>query len=401
MTKDKVYFTGLNGIRFWAAFSVIFHHIEQTKFWVGMPSLWNTTVVDNIGHKGRIIFFVLSGFLITYLFLAEMNKTGTLNLKKFHIRRNLRVWPLYFVIVAFAFFVLPHIIDLVYKDGRHYNNMLEFNFGKKIVVFGLFLPNIARILWQPPILGVSQLWSIGVQEQFYMVWPALTRIFKKVFVQFIIVFIAVKVITEFGLKYWYEHYQTLNIHFASFNQVKTLIRLWELFAVEQLAIGALAAYIFFHQKMKILNFIYHPVTYIIIVGLYVYLFFIRVDFFAHVLVEGIIAAFLMLNISTNPTFFIKLENRFYNYLGNISYGIYMFHTIVIVVVLYYLQQMNLTSNSILFNILIYSFTIAITLGLSALSYKYFENYFLRLKSKFEVVKSYRKSGLVPNDGPDE
>jgi peptidoglycan/LPS O-acetylase OafA/YrhL len=108
--KEKVYFPGMNGIRFIAAFSVILHHIEQTKFWINIPAtnkypnIWGTMFCDNIGHKGRIIFFVLSGFLITYLFLAEIKKTGTLNLQKFHTRRALRVWPVYILTVLFALF---------------------------------------------------------------------------------------------------------------------------------------------------------------------------------------------------------------------------------------------------------------------------------------------------------
>ncbi len=77
--NEKVYFPGMNGIRFFAAFSVIFHHIEQTKFWINdpainnYPNLWHTMLCDNTGHKGRIIFFVLSGFP-DHVFVSCRNK---------------------------------------------------------------------------------------------------------------------------------------------------------------------------------------------------------------------------------------------------------------------------------------------------------------------------------------
>jgi len=66
----KVYFPGMNGIRFIAAFSVIFHHIEQNKFWINdpainnFPNIWGTMFCDNTGHKRRFIISLLSGILI-------------------------------------------------------------------------------------------------------------------------------------------------------------------------------------------------------------------------------------------------------------------------------------------------------------------------------------------------
>ena len=87
------YFPGLNGLRFFAAILVFFHHVEQHKYWIGLPNLWMDPtvptyplivfVIDNIGHQARVIFFVLSGFLVTYMFLAEKEQKGTINWKKF------------------------------------------------------------------------------------------------------------------------------------------------------------------------------------------------------------------------------------------------------------------------------------------------------------------------------
>lgn len=395
-SKDsKVYFPGLNGIRFFAAFSVIFHHVEQTKWWINdpatnqYPNLWLSMFCDNIGHKGRIIFFVLSGFLITYLFLAEINKTGTLNLRKFHTRRVLRVWPVYLIVVLFGFLLLPLYTNIPYHYGVSFNESIQEGYWLKFGFFFFMMANIARFLWQP-VLGISQLWSIAVQEQFYLVWPFLTRLFKNYFLPFVIFFIASKVSIEVLLKIYRENYEWFPNQIITLNRLSTIIKWWEIFAVDQLAIGALCAYLFFHKKMSILNFVYNKWVVVVTTIIYTYLFFIKVDFYGHTFVEGIIAAVLMLNISTNPKFPVKLENRTYNYLGNISYGIYLFHNIAMITVLNYMLKYSLFStNDIMFNVVFYAGTVVLTLAISAFSYKYIENYFLKLKSKYEVIKSTR------------
>jgi len=398
----KVYFPGMNGIRFIAAFSVIFHHIEQSKYWVEIPSVWNSVFVDNVGHKGRIIFFVLSGFLITYLFLAEIKKTGTIDLKKFHIRRNLRVWPLYLLIVLFSFFLLPLMNYLTcshcgFEFGpTSFNDLLSISFWQKFLVYFFMFANFGRFLW-PPIPGLSQLWSIGVQEQFYLFWPTFTRIFKKGFLPMVVSFILVKVIIEAIFRFYNYNWDTYQLPFINQLQLGTLIKFWEIFAVEQLALGGLAAYIFIEEKHRILNFIYNRFFAGFIVFIYIFLFFIRVDFYFHGFVEGLVATFLLLNISTNPRFPIKLEHPILNYLGNISYGIYLFHNIFIILTMNLLISFSFHENLVVFNIFLYLSSISLTLFFSGLSFKYFEMHFLKLKSKFEVVKSSRKINWGDNN----
>ena len=69
------------------------------------PNLYHDNkLIIELGGLGVIFFFVLSGFLITYLLLKEKEQTGTVNVKKFYARRVLRIWPLYFFIVLLGFF---------------------------------------------------------------------------------------------------------------------------------------------------------------------------------------------------------------------------------------------------------------------------------------------------------
>mgnify|MGYP000751166612 CR=1 FL=1 len=101
---SPIYFKGFNGVRFIAASAVIVHHIEEYKavYLFGRDDLWARPFVYQLGRLGVALFFVLSGFLITYLLLAEKQKTGTIAIRKFYIRRVLRIWPLYFLIVGFV-----------------------------------------------------------------------------------------------------------------------------------------------------------------------------------------------------------------------------------------------------------------------------------------------------------
>ena len=93
----KVYFKNLDGIRFFFFFLVLLHHAQFFKdiHEVPLSSVFSAYLVQ-AGKMGVNLFFVLSGFLISYLLFSEKMKTGTVSLKKFYIRRALRIWPLYF-----------------------------------------------------------------------------------------------------------------------------------------------------------------------------------------------------------------------------------------------------------------------------------------------------------------
>ena len=105
----KVYFKNLNAIRFIAASFVIVAHIEFFKKLFYLPNFFDNAVISIIGRLGVVLFFVLSGFLISYLLFVEKEVTKTISVRKFYIRRMLRIWPLYFLIILLAFFIFPYI----------------------------------------------------------------------------------------------------------------------------------------------------------------------------------------------------------------------------------------------------------------------------------------------------
>ncbi|MCX6297258.1 MAG: acyltransferase, partial [Bacteroidetes bacterium] len=115
ISNSKIYFPNLDGLRF-AAFLMVY---LQHGFFNSIKALdINGTFYEKLisvlcnGGIGVSIFFVLSGFLITYLILVESDLNGKLNVGYFYIRRTLRIWPLYFAVIIFVFLLYPYFKGL-------------------------------------------------------------------------------------------------------------------------------------------------------------------------------------------------------------------------------------------------------------------------------------------------
>ncbi|MBP6511637.1 MAG: acyltransferase [Bacteroidia bacterium] len=396
--SDRIYFGGLNGLRFFAATAVIFHHVEQYKLWAQRGGASYSSVFggdsvlsiffEALGHKAVSLFFVLSGFLITYLLLAEVRKTNTVSLKKFYMRRILRIWPVYYAVILLAFTIVPRLFDV----GNYGQEMLTNN---PWIWFGLcfmMLPNLVRYN-SVELVGGNQTWSVGVEEQFYIIWPWLVRSFHKNLVRMLVVLIVVKL--ALGLTASMIANQT---NAGILHTIANKFQLyWGLFKIEQMAIGALGAWCLFTNKKKVLNFLYHPFLVWGSVVACVGFFFVEYSFAGDTLLEAFVFLVIIINVSTNPACMLKFASPKFNTLGNISYGIYMYHTLVIAVLLSSLQRMGLDQNPILFNSILYIGSIFGTFGLAYLSYNYFESWFLNLKEKFMVVKSSNKAELIEKE----
>ena len=174
-SQDSVYLPGLNSLRFFAAFLVILTHIELLKEQLGFSNSLKFLEQLILGGLGVYFFFVLSGFLITYLLIHEKEKTGTIKIKAFYIRRLLRIWPLYYFITLLAFFILPNfeMMEIAWLQQFYHSN-----FTVNLVLFLLMLPNLALAL-NPAVAHAGQLWSIGVEEQFYLIFISLSFLLKK------------------------------------------------------------------------------------------------------------------------------------------------------------------------------------------------------------------------------
>jgi len=160
--KGKIHFPNLDGLRFYMALFVIIIHIESIKYQGGREVIKSIYYFQPLAFLDVCLFFVLSGFLITYLLMAEKRETGNINYKSYFKRRSLRIWPLHYLILALGFFVLPFLFNFISKSN-HEN--MHHNFWVNLVGCMLFLSPIALITGRiPPVIG--PIWSVGVEEVF-------------------------------------------------------------------------------------------------------------------------------------------------------------------------------------------------------------------------------------------
>ena len=377
-STSKVYFPGLSALRFFAATLVIIHHVEQYKFWASQESVWGNPIVDSLGHQSVSFFFVLSGFLITYLLMVEYQKNGAISLPKFYWRRVLRIWPLYFLIVALALVIAPMSDRLGFGELSTELSIVS------ILSLVFILPNLLRVV-NPTVLGANQLWSVGIEEQFYAFWPILISRFIKKVPAFLIGFIIVK----FSI-----HMVILSaVSLSDIHWLVQLEKLYQLFPVEQMAVGGLGAAILFYKKQELIEFLMKPSVLLSSILLLTISSSTGLHFTLKTYIDAVFFTIILVHVVKRPILHKPLESSAFIHLGNISYGIYMWHTLVIYMIMGLLNAVG-PENSIFFNLILYIGSVVVTIGIAHLSYQYFETPFLKMKERFSIDFTGWKSKWV-------
>lgn len=287
--------------------------MEWFKNTENVANLSQFTTVAKLGGLGVTLFFVLSGFLITYLLLTEKKIAGDINIKNFYVRRILRIWPLYFIIIGLSFFILPHFISI---KGIELN-LYDKSFFIRLVLFIVMLPNLNYAAFKL-VPFASQLWSVGVEEQFYLAWPYLNKYKSKNIADFLLVIIFGMCLLKFFLRYY-----ILNYNAGTFATVSNNLLVH--FRIQCMAIGAIGAYILVTNKAETLRFIYSKKGQVL--ALILLAISVLTPFDAGLYNDEIISivfVVLIVNAATNPLCLFSLENKLFLFLGRISYGIYMY-----------------------------------------------------------------------------
>lgn len=166
---SRAHLPALDGVRGWAILLVMIHHMAV--FIPTTPAQQTALGVLQIGWVGVDLFFVLSGFLITGILLDSRGGPGYF--RSFYARRVLRIFPLYYLICAFSFIVLPHLPLPSIKAQRF------ATVGGDQWMYWTFLSNIALAKFGGPRHGIMDVtWSLAIEEQFYIVWPALVLMLR-------------------------------------------------------------------------------------------------------------------------------------------------------------------------------------------------------------------------------
>ena len=360
----RFYQPELDGLRFYAFLGVFIYHTlpEQPAFYRGLhlplPSLWSAVVKS--GASGVDLFFALSAFLITSLLLREREETGGISLRLFYIRRILRIWPLYLVVMAVAI-VLAHTLRS--QDLPWYY----------VIGYLLFVGNWLNAAFGRPDSICTPLWTVSIEEQFYLVWPALMRMLGRrgmiiaAVATFLLATLSQIGVALAGLSGGYIYYGSpsrsgtfaLGILLALFADRLPRLTWGMRWLLLTAGLGGwVAAYVWLNDRPG-------PVTMRMVLGR----------------VVGSIGAVLILYACLHSRSRL-VTNGWVVQLGKISYGLYMWHAVAILIMLGLLRPIwgwHLLAAKAL------GFVMTVLLALA--SYRWIESPFLRLKDRFATVLS--------------
>lgn len=399
---EKKRFKNLDGLRFIAAFFVIIGHCQHVLIEKGRAAFGNTYTVyspfaDKLANFGVDFFYVLSGFLISYLLIVEIEQNKSIDIRRFYIRRGLRIWPLYF---AFG------LTGLIF--GKFFTNWLDYyaeipytikDFGSNLFFLTTFSINIQTLIgYQTPVssLMVGHFWSLGIEEQFYLIWAPAMYLFRKNIWIIIIIFITIGLICNQippeSVNQYFHYFFTPNrfYHFGIGAALAYGIRLFQNDATKIItqkyrdyfekkfsSVTHLISTNYFKFSFSIaLQLIFLVPTCQYLFGNFHYTTFERT---AHGYISVGIICVAITKFSVFECLF--LESKAIKYLGKISFGIYIFHLITIYICFKLLTNCGFYPFTTLFYWLLPLCSTVLTVLLSAISYQFFELYFLRKKEK--------------------
>ncbi len=351
---SRKHFHTFDALRFFAFLLVFLLHLPKT----------GNIHIDfflKSGGIGVTFFFVLSGFLITYILLYEKKRQNKISLKKFFARRILRIWPLFYLMIAFAY-LSPYILNAL---------NLPFNYEgyKPDLLTSIFFGENYKMMMTntfPDGAPLRVMWSLCIEEHFYILWAVLLYFIsaKKtphlIISSIIIANISRLIYTHFGIS-----------HIDIFSHL------------DYFAFGAIPAYIVMHKRSFInyLEKIPRYLKYIFLILNVAIVFIIpNINF---VFIEHLSPFILSLLFSVTILFTLGNnsihinDNLWFSRLGIYTYGLYLYHTIIVLLVIEVFKYLSF-SNWYLLGIT----SLIITIVISIISYHLFEKQFLKLKRHF-------------------
>ncbi|GAB3829456.1 acyltransferase family protein [Hymenobacter jeollabukensis] len=371
MKTRATYFPNLDGLRTVACLGVfLFHTLYLYAYlWTphDAPVFRYGLRLLSVGAQGVSLFFVLSGFLITYLLLQEEAEQGQVSIRGFYLRRVLRIWPLYFACMAFGFVVVPWYMHLT---GQPWHETADPG------MYALFLANLDAFRHAnavPATFNLAVLWSVSVEEQFYLVWPVLLMVLFRWWRPGAFLLII-------GVSLWFRYTHatddarlfahTLSVAgdlavgglagWASFRYAgfRAWLGRWPRWAVPAVYVALFALMAGQHALGS------HPLN-VAVERL------VRSAFFAFIVLEQ--------NYAAHSPFKLG-RSRWLTYWGTFTYGFYCLHPIVIMVVSEAITRLHLpTQLPTVIGLALVS--LPLSAGLAWLSYQYLERPFLKLKTR--------------------
>ncbi len=375
---QQSYIKGFDGLRAIAVLWVMFGHISPSLNWPVTAGYQKLVVLfANTGWIGVQLFFVLSGFLITGILLAKKSQPHLL--RNFYIRRSLRIFPIYYLFLFFFFILLPFFnIALDWTNGAVENQ----------IWYWTYLQNFARPFTESGAL--APLWSLAIEEQYYLLWPLLTLKLKPKQLVYVCIFMVVSApIFRYVL-----FYDVLNL-FDDAGVAKSATYNFTFARWDAIAFGSLLAVLINQQKVPKL-LIEHAgklllvTLFIILVNIAIFKNFSAINSGVSLLnqtLAGILFVLLVYWVEGGASLRLVnvLESAFFRYIGKYSYSIYLFHLPITVAWLEFYKPdfselgAELTTLHLLFHFVL---VLTATFALSSLSWHFIEQPLLKFKHRF-------------------
>jgi peptidoglycan/LPS O-acetylase OafA/YrhL len=364
----RFYRPELDALRFFAFLGVfVFHAAPRTiDFYdaAGYPHWLSNFLISvfGAGAYGVDLFFALSAYLITSLMLREKAATGNLDLRSFYVRRILRIWPLYLSFVAFS--AVAPLWTPAQKLPFHY-----------VAGFTLLAGNWIYVFYGLPASFAIPLWTVSIEEQFYLSWPLA---FRKLSVRGMAI-VAVSLLVTANV--W-------RIILAASGAASQAMEYNTFTRLDPIALGILIALVGnrlpqFTRWQRSALLACGMASWIAVYGFSVLYHPDPANQWRSVLghpVTALASAAILLSVIGSQHSLLK--NKQLLYLGKISYGLYVIHEFA------HFCAIRLVHASTPLMVLVQSCVgLVLTILLAAASYRWLESPFLKLKERFSHVQS--------------
>ncbi len=355
---EKVYYPTLDGLRGLAILLVLLlHNFKFFKYF-------------SYGWIGVDLFFVISGFLITGILIDNRETPKYLSI--FYLRRVIRIFPLYYLLLTLCLFILPKINKLNFGSEYYQENQIFLWSYLQNWLFAIKSPEDDHTLLHT--------WSLAVEEQFYILWPIITHILGK---PLRILLFSVLLLIGIGIaRYLTYKLQVANSNYAIF---VTFTR------IDGLCIGAITSIIFrinpdiMWQNRKSIILFFTSINFCFIFLKWYHI--IDLPYWALIGYTSLSVMFGLLVYATidERSKLIRriFGNIYMRFFGKISYSLYIFHWPIYLIIKSFTDHFILDSIDITVNKFILGIVSTIAaIIVSTISFEYFEKPILQMKSKF-------------------
>lgn len=351
--RNTRFFSSLDGLRCISIIAVIWHHTASKSY---------TISIAHQGAQGVTLFFCISGFLITTLLLRELDTKGNIDLNKFYIRRSLRIFPLYYTVILIYCF-LTYIIEGNTKYGIDFFNNLKY--------FISYTSNWFVDLTNDRVIFFFA-WSLATEEQFYLVWPSIEKFFtgwrSALCALFFIFLSQIFKLGFISTTFTYSFFPNVIISSISVSICMGVILAHLLhnkhtFNIVNKVLGRdLSSAIAFILSIIILSYI----DYFLLLG----------DLIIAITFTLLVGSCV---IREDNSLSKLLTFKPITYIGTISYGVYLLHMLAANAAKKLFFTLTQTSP-----LMYFALTLLIVVLSSSISYHYYESFFIKFKSKFEI-----------------